>query len=86
MRATATGVVANLFRMLPPELLYELGVRRIKLGGNARKEYYKNEIKRFCAGRFDVIDSNHSDVSAAYGAALHALHISKRKAEELTNN
>lgn len=78
MHRTACGIVSNLFRLLSPHQLREWGIERIKLAGNASRNYFMDEIIRQCEGILKVCASvdTCSKCSAAYGAALHALHFS----------
>uniref|UniRef100_A0A8R1TXZ9 FGGY_N domain-containing protein n=1 Tax=Onchocerca volvulus TaxID=6282 RepID=A0A8R1TXZ9_ONCVO len=77
LHRTACGIVSNLFHLLPPyQLLREWNIERIKLAGNASKNYFIDEIIRQCCGLLEVCVSVDAcaKCSAAYGAALHALH------------
>lgn len=78
---TACGIISNLFRLLPPYQLRQWGIERIKLAGNASKNYFIDEIIRQCQGLLEVSSSTdtYSKCSAAYGAALHALHFTHTK-------
>uniref|UniRef100_A0A0R3RIK5 FGGY_N domain-containing protein n=1 Tax=Elaeophora elaphi TaxID=1147741 RepID=A0A0R3RIK5_9BILA len=76
LHRTACGIVSNLFRLLPPSQLREWGIERIKLAGNANRNYFIDEIIHQCQGLLEVSASTgtYTRCSAAYGAALHALH------------
>ncbi|EFO23065.2 hypothetical protein LOAG_05421 [Loa loa] len=78
---TASGIVSNLFRLLSPHQLREWGIKRIKLAGNASRNYFIDEIIRQCQGLLEVIASadTYPKCNAAYGAALHALHFTLAK-------
>lgn len=77
MRATATGVVTNLFRFMSPEQLQDWGIQRINLAGNASRNYFIDEIMRQCGKTFQISAESRGSCSAAYGAALHALQFSR---------
>uniref|UniRef100_A0A0N4V9K3 FGGY_N domain-containing protein n=1 Tax=Enterobius vermicularis TaxID=51028 RepID=A0A0N4V9K3_ENTVE len=66
------GVIRNLTRMFPPDLLREFGVSRLVLAGNASQQCYMTAIKESFDG-FDIV-TGCDDVlfSASYGAALFA--------------
>ncbi|VDK28948.1 unnamed protein product [Gongylonema pulchrum] len=79
IHGTAAGVISNLFRLLSPDQLYQCGIRHIKLTGNAGRSYFINEIKRQCGQRFCIFVTDDTNCSAAYGAALHALQLSRNQ-------
>uniref|UniRef100_A0A1I8EX96 Carbohydrate kinase FGGY N-terminal domain-containing protein n=1 Tax=Wuchereria bancrofti TaxID=6293 RepID=A0A1I8EX96_WUCBA len=81
LHRTACGIVSNLFRLLSPYQLREWGIERIKLAGNANKNYFIDEIIQQCEGLLEIITSSNAcpKCSAAYGAALHALHFTNAK-------
>ncbi|KAL4003754.1 hypothetical protein ACH3XW_8900 [Acanthocheilonema viteae] len=81
LHRTACGIISNIFRLLPPYQLREWGIRRIKLAGNANKDYFIDEIIRQCQGLLDVSSPTEANpkCSAAYGAALHAFHFIRNK-------
>uniref|UniRef100_A0A915PKR2 Carbohydrate kinase FGGY N-terminal domain-containing protein n=1 Tax=Setaria digitata TaxID=48799 RepID=A0A915PKR2_9BILA len=81
LHCTARGIISNIFRLLPPYQLREWGIERIRPAGNANKNYFIHEIVRQCQGILEVITTADacSNCSAAYGAALHALHFLRTK-------
>uniref|UniRef100_A0A0R3QE46 FGGY_C domain-containing protein n=1 Tax=Brugia timori TaxID=42155 RepID=A0A0R3QE46_9BILA len=81
LHRTASGIVSNLFRLLSPYQLREWGIERIILAGNASKNYFIDEIIQQCQGLLEIVASSNAcpKCSAAYGAALHALHFTNAK-------
>lgn len=74
LHATAKGVISNLTRILPANILRTNGVTRLVLAGNAGKAPYVDYIKEFFDG-FEVVANAEHSASAAYGAALFALKL-----------
>ncbi|VDN04456.1 unnamed protein product [Thelazia callipaeda] len=73
----ACGIVCNLFRLLPPQELQRWNVKRVILAGNANKTCFVREITQQCEGRLQILTGFTNTCSAAYGAALRALHVSR---------
>lgn len=77
LHATASGVIENLLRLLPVDVLQQNGVKRVILAGNANKSYYLVYIQEFFKD-FEVLPSSRCSESAAFGAALFALNTSSQ--------
>lgn len=74
LHATAKGVISNLSRLLPANILRANGVTRLILAGNAGKAPYVHYISEVFDG-FEVVTNIEHAASAAYGAALFALKL-----------
>uniref|UniRef100_A0A158PB67 FGGY_N domain-containing protein n=1 Tax=Angiostrongylus cantonensis TaxID=6313 RepID=A0A158PB67_ANGCA len=69
------GVVRNLFGLVPPELFSSLGVERLYLVGNAKRQRFAVHIQKCLdelGARHITLEPALADTSAAYGVALHA--------------